>query len=712
MSLSFRKNGVIGGPLDEGVVAQLNARKKVVSKRTDRSPEDIQYLNGTTAWVKVTSAVDIQTTPEPDSFSSENAKLYQLVGGTAKAKSGFVPNNPERSSYSGSLDYGFVPTPGITSFQVTSQGQFGTLRAASFTFTVHSPDDFNILEQLYLRPGFTILLEWGHSIYVDNEGSLESSISSYRVEDFLVGKQNLEIEKEIEALKKNASNNYDALYGFIKNFSWSYNGINYECQVDVVSKGEIIESIKSTFSPLNDDENNTSDPSYSAKGFASELEKFLFAIKVAPSEKRFLEPDASTFSVGEITLSNLRLTSPTVTQYLEQKLSDLNQTFKIITASLGGDTFTRSSGWTKYITLREFLIVVNRISLIYDQDKQPITSFYVGGGEITSPRFTTFPNHISIDPQICILPKTKGDSAELSYPITKQVTFGKDEVEELLNIFISVDFILKILEERKKNTDKTNNTVFDLVNDIISNVQKVLGDINEFSLIFNDDTSEWYIVDRKVVPSVKDFEKGDDDYPKSYIDLVGLSTEVENLNIVSKLSGKLSSMIAIAAQSKTVPTAGSDILNVQKWNQGLRDRHLVTKNIATTTTVTEETPDKVTKANFDKIKNYLTKIDKGNIYYMGYNPEDLTVIHADLMNELLSQVTKEQNQNPPGLIPFELSFTMKGIGGMKIGQAFRVNEFFLPERYKGKVGFIITGLDHKINSGRWTVDVKTQIFIL
>jgi hypothetical protein len=82
------------------------------------------------------------------------------------------------------------------------------------------------------------------------------------------------------------------------------------------------------------------------------------------------------------------------------------------------------------------------------------------------------------------------------------------------------------------------------------------------------------------------------------------------------------------------------------------------------------------------------------------------------MNELVRENTNSSRTNPPGLIPFELSFTIKGISGIKVGQAFTINDFFLPDRYKNRVGFIVTGVDHKVNNSIWTTDIRSQMIFI
>ena len=49
----------------------------------------------------------------------------------------------------------------------------GSIRKATLMLTAHNPDQFRIIELLYLRLGFSILVEWGHNMYYDNDGNLD-----------------------------------------------------------------------------------------------------------------------------------------------------------------------------------------------------------------------------------------------------------------------------------------------------------------------------------------------------------------------------------------------------------------------------------------------------------------------------------------------------------------------------------------------------------
>lgn len=717
MSIGYSANNVLGGPFDPGVVTQLNKRRDVVQKDTPRSDTDIHYLTGNTGWVRITSSINTYSA-EKKAYTPDLSKKYQLFGGTSGANSGFNPG-AENSSYSKSNEYGFIPTPGITSFQVKSQGTYGTLRTASFNFTVHSPEDFSILEQLYLRPGFTILLEWGHSLYLPNEDTsngLETTVTPFPMDTFAGKLYFNEIESKIEDLRGGTSNkaghsyNYDAMFGFIKNFTWSYNGVSYECQVDVVSKGELIESIKATMSPMNNFDSTQTDVEYTPTAFASELEGYLYAIKNAP-------PPISHYKEG--TLPSAKVTNDSTLSYLTHRNEKLTKRLLDTYSKLNKElTFavnhpfansTVGDKYPMYITLRTFLMIINEVSTLY-ADGRPIVKFNVGEDTSKVSRFTTFYEHIGIDQSICILPKaTAQDSNPFFFDISTSANIRKDDENDLLNILVNVDYLLGVVRRRKQAKLDQTNTIYDLVVDeVLLDISKNLGNINELDLHPNDDGSVLYVVDRSLIPPRTEIT--------THIDLVGLKSEITNLNITSKLPSNLTGMIAISAQNTYTRTSGQNLNNIQKWNEGLKNRHVRKVTIGNDDIVSTNEEEILTESKRYKI--YLKYIEQINQLIKENNDSTIPDMsglidtHREVMNDFVYKHTSAQKTNPPGLIPFELTFTMKGIAGIKVGQSFKISEFFLPERYKGHVAFIVTGIDHTVSNNTWLTEVKSQMIFV
>lgn len=726
MAKGYNSYGIIGAPISPGVSQQLSRRRDIVSKRENRTAEDIAYLNSVTGWVKVTSAVDTLVEESDNEYSSDLASNFQLFGGTYSttgARGGFVQKDDKTFSDNSSYNYsevsGIVPMPGITSFVAQSQGTYGTLRAASFNITVHSPEDFNVIEQLFLRPGFTVLIEWGHSSFIDNDGDLTQP--SYLDPDkFLRSSKESEIRKELLGIRgqKNSFNS-DFMYGFIKNFAWSFNGINYECQVDVISKGEIISSIRSSFANFTEEQKEENEI---AKRSASEIEYILNTLKQSRGASSFTNEVNIDELQNEVKNSFLGQLKPEEGKNeLGEKYYDLFTDSTFLVADLLGNSGETEKDLTKYITLRDYLKLVNRAGFLKDQDGDNVVEFFTGpkqteGAIDPSPYFNTFPEHIAIDPYICILPKSK-ENSKYSYGLTvNNINFNS---EDPLNIYINVNLILEKYSS-VATREKQDDNLLSVIRMLLSDLNKNLGSINELTLHYEEDESLYYITDRKTVPSLNDFEQGTDGKPKSFIDIVGLNSEILNLNVSSKLSGNLTSMIAIAAQPSKKGSIDSDILQVQRWNAGLRDRHLTEKSAGNTGDfAVDDDPTQPFEYNqklFNKYESFIDNVNKHNSnVYIGFDRSHfrgISKVHREMSAQFVRFYAEKEKTNTPGMIPFELFFTVKGISGLKVGQAFLTNEFFLPSRYRGKVGFIITGLDHKVENNYWSTDVKSQIIIL
>lgn len=713
MSLGYKPSSIIGGPLDNSVIDQLSMRKEIVSKKSGRTDQDIMFLNGSTGWVKMTSSVDIDS-PDQPGYSSETARKNVMLGGTVsngKQRGGF--NDSVDTAYRKSELLGYRPMAGITDFQVDTKNTFGTLRVATVNFKVNSVEELDDLEALFLRPGFSILLEWGHSQYYNNAGVFENTVMTFP-DRFFNKMSSDDIHSQINIIKEQSSNNYDGMYGIIKNFIWSYNlDGGYDCRVDVVSKGELIESLSMVISPGS--LGSTDKDSYFGEiKNKTTLHTFLNVIKNAETTKFYTEEEKPEELREDSIDTALKKKLPIIYSRVKKSLIDKKRPLHVIRAQLDGDVTQESGQWTRYITLSTLLELVNNIFTIKNTFGGVI-KFYTGGktfdkdGTVTP--FVTFPNHFALDPQIAVLPKKKnGTSKEVAryYSISEQgqIPFTEDD---LLNIYINVDYILKAADQVIESSSEKAKTVYDFITKVLSGVEGTLGGINEFDLHYEETQSTFYIIDRKVTP-VKEALK------ESFIDLIGLSSTLENINLASKLSNNITSMMAIAAQAGD-SNLGNDMLAVQTWQTGLQDRHNPKKDISTEKA--DAGNDNISKIDFDAQKRlhaFIKKLNTGNnIWYLKYNKEDIEGLgptHKLLMVRYLKFETVEKKTSPPGLIPFELSFTMKGIGGIKIGQAFRVDDKFLPSRYRGNVAFLVTGVSHKMSSGRWLTDIKTQMTVI
>ena len=244
MSISWKPTSVIHTPLSDKVINQINARKRILSRKSNRPDQEILYLNSNTGWIKVSSGVDVE------GEGSNLAKSNILFGGTfdqSKGKKRGILT--DYSSYEFSEQYGYRPMAGITNFTVENLDSFGALRQGIIEFKVNDLESLNKLEKLYLRPGYSILVEYGHSFYVTNNNNFESSpLTLQNFFDNLPEDEqehrSLKIVELIEELREKSGFNYDGFFGRISNFSWTYNpDTTYDCNLTVLGYGSVIESL-------------------------------------------------------------------------------------------------------------------------------------------------------------------------------------------------------------------------------------------------------------------------------------------------------------------------------------------------------------------------------------------------------------------------------------------------------------------------------------
>ena len=157
---------------------------------------------------------------------------------------GFAYGDPAVRADASSDGYGIVPMPGIKSIDVQTKSAYGSLRQANIEFSCHNQRQLEVLELLYMRPGYPILLEWGWSTYIDNKGDRSSDFPTI-YEFFNPHVTQAIINKKIIDNKIKTGGNYDGLLGFCKNFKYKARPDGgYDCTTEIVAAGEIIESIK------------------------------------------------------------------------------------------------------------------------------------------------------------------------------------------------------------------------------------------------------------------------------------------------------------------------------------------------------------------------------------------------------------------------------------------------------------------------------------
>jgi LAS superfamily LD-carboxypeptidase LdcB len=651
-----------GEPVSAKVAAQIEARKLIIGKKTGKTNEDLIYANAKTGWIKMSSSVNTLTKEQSAQLAQQKGRKeingsnilagYNiLMGGVLRPDRGlrqgidYAPTDATTGAYSNyayqnrAASTGIRPMPGITSMNVKSKNTYGTLREAEVKFVCWTLEDFEIMEELYLRPGFSILLEWGHSMYVDNDGKLYTEIESIGNRFFRNGIGMTQLLEDIKSLREKSSYNYEGMIGYVKNFSWNYNSTGgYECSVSIISQGEILESIKLTFDPqlrlaLGDLESSTSE-----KGIEQRKSIYHYVIT------RMQEIVTPAF-----TKEHLKEVAPT----LAEKLQDFRGYYQKITVNDSVIPFWDTNQDLYYIPLRTFFDIFNTsISLVdaskgKDSKDRTLAKFNIDYN--LSSNFLTSPEHFSIDPLVCVLPAApEADAgglsmlsleAKLAY---RQATLDKEIAKvtaqlgpagAAATIKLLNDSFWNELEAIKQTAKSAVNKGFDVVNKAIFGSKMGFvecvhshngyqpGGTNEDVLNILVPTTylkakldEALDKDGKIDKSMHDIVESvlegvntalggindlglafDTDLDTWFLldrnrtptiaeaqkfpqfTLAGIDSVFTEVGISSKITNEMGSQISIAAQGST-QNYSDNVDNILKWNPNIIDRIRVTKD--------------------------------------------------------------------------------------------------------------------------------------
>lgn len=223
---------------------QIQTRQKLISG--DIRNAAVKHLNSRSSWVRMSSSVNVNGSAD----LAKNNVLFNGVSsntgaGQYQMNKGFGNNNGTYKK--GPL--GFRPMPGIDNISIKNKGAYGSLREVVVNFKCWDINQLEDLEVLYMRPGYTLLIEWGWSNYLVEDkngvGQLKQMDEYYDILNITAPKTISEITKELRAKIENSQGNYDAMYGKIKNYSWSARTDGgYDCTTTIISVGEVIESLK------------------------------------------------------------------------------------------------------------------------------------------------------------------------------------------------------------------------------------------------------------------------------------------------------------------------------------------------------------------------------------------------------------------------------------------------------------------------------------
>jgi hypothetical protein len=751
---------LLGENFPEFVKKQVETRQEVYGRRS-RSPQDLEYLNNKSSWIKLGSAVDIDPESKkykdlgiPEGFGGEKlAKALVLFNGSSSggnnnfkgiARDGSIINT---STYGfGGLDFGLVPMPGIKSVSTKYKNR-GSLREATINLVAYNRKQFEIIEILYLRLGYTLLLEYGYDKYLNKDQELVDQGSSL-MGKFLNRKYTTfyEVLDDIRETRANKDGNYDGFVGKVKNFNWTFNKDgSYDITIVLVSMGDIIESLN-----VNVLKNPPSD---TEKNDVEEVETTQELVESVKNTNEF----ASIFN---------------------QKIKELNTSIGA-RGQLKSGFIKNDKGRVTYVSY--YYKSIDRLYYIrFDELLKTLQDnivFTVGKNNTQKPSLTfdtdieknlmcVRPRTFSTDPRICSVdnsfeikdsevPRLTGKTIYFNDFHLEQETsdfstftfkekFDKGEAiyGRIMNMFIEMGFILKVIKENIDDEGKLS--ILDFLNPICSGINESLSNVCDLEPVIDEELNIVRIIENKPLPYKDELLKklGLEKEPTVF-EVYGYNPTTKEAGFVkdfgfkTEISNALATTITIGAQANGT-VKGEDATAFSAWNEGLTDSISLEKNDPGATTQTSTTSsaevdldrlNELKQQRRELIKDYHQSLllygnikqhdpfqkdasDKtiDNIKSFSKSIRNLNDLIGNLQESSDKKDTKEPKSSTPqiGFIPLNLSLTMDGLTGFKIYQQFFVNQRVLPPNYPQHLYFLIKGITHKVDSSGWETTLETQ----
>jgi hypothetical protein len=818
---------IFGEGFPKEIIDQIEIRQKAYSygygkNNFNRFEGSYVYTNAKTAWCKLVSSANIDNINLINNSiirdlgftnGDQIARDFILFNGTTPSSSldgkfglgygdtkGFGAYNSWGIQ---NADFGFRPMAGITSVTVKHKNR-GSIRAASVNIKAWDKATFEIIDILYLRLGFSVLLEWGNSVYLENRDAvLQQNVNNSLANEFL--KADLTYNEFLAKIKKQqlkSFGNYDAMFGKVTNFHWSFNQDgSYDIVLDLISAGDVLESfkVKGNALAVSDTSTTTSGTETDKPVDLETRDIYKVLAKYAPTNdianylykaSLVFQADHQGHASGTNYLYNYSFKTdpntywtPTTGDFDKAKNSSSRKKdicFVVsTTVTSSSDNSTKYNAETNYfIRLGNLLKFIQEGTMYKVKNQkgkeQPLLLFdYDFDNFMHVP-----PQMMSYDPSVCMVrrkvtfPGPPGSAnivdeseyfqysgyidqaSEVRADFAEEFMVGSlDEVGKIMNIYVNFRYILTKLQE-STNADTNELKLIDFLKSILSGINGAFGGYSKLELFIDESTNEVKIIDQNPLPSNKKaIEYINPTYKNSNLpeiptnyalfELYGYTkrdnvdyektTIVQDFKFNTELTPEFSTMISVSATSRG-NVVGENNTALSKLNLGLTDKYkteingggaLLDSSAQDIKTKLKEDKEKAEEEYCNFVRNLVDYLR--HLFYGTYIPQEIQdnkgafSIYSNLYKKVQKTINDYNSydastnsfknltkfQPGTGFIPFNLSLTIDGLSGMKIGSKFLIDGSYLPSNYPETVDFLIKSITHEIKDNKWTTNLES-----
>lgn len=623
------------------------------------------------------------------------------------------------------------PVPGLKELTVEYKGSMGSTRECKVKFQVHTDEQLEVYELLYMVPSAGIRVEWGWSLSPTNEAVIP--IGTAVMDD--VKFQKAAEEKENEYL-----GHYGGQQGVVSNFQWSrLSDGSYDCEITVITRGEAyisspVTSKRKKVLKDNSIETKSQENTNTDSGDKPVIIQDMYGVwqtawkQIDNGPKNAIQIPTGKL-LGPRGEGGLEIAG--VSMQLKYDAPDSRDGFSTLYGIF--DAIDN----LPYVSLQFVLthminanlsdIIVGAsseegYSASFDPNQRVVAYF-----EDDKPIYVQHRlNQVSVNPLICIIPgedgkwKLEGDG-ELKHYVTGDVdAFNqfadlcfKDWAED--NRKLDLRWILINLEYIKVKLDDAE-TVDEFLSNLLSDIADCTGGVWDLSL-----HSEYGVV--RIIDAYTITETKPTPMP------INLSTAtsaggvlpdkgctIRSFSMESDMSSKVATEAIYGGSNGQ--SSGDDVGSGEKGNEATfgwrlyaaKSRNLALGGNGTTTAPTgnkeadgkyagkDDTPDKTLLESINQVRSSVTK-------------EKVDTAKANL-NEYLLWTTPNERSGPDTpnassmrpMLPIKLKFTCDGFTLFKTG--YMIAPSFLPRRFQGWMDFMVMKTSHTVTNTDFTTDVE------
>ena len=641
---------IIGEPIKKIIGEQVDLRQKLQGagyneSSIQRSPTVLNFLNNKNAWIKLASGTSLNNgdrlkdlarfesqnyLSEPDiaalqgsnlaknyilfntiqsltqgselttTSEGENSVTTQTRAATYEKRSGIRNTNSWNGSNSkmyggmGGNSRGLQPVPGITGIKVESVNR-GSIRKATVTLKAYNKFQFGIIEILYLRLGYLMMLEWGWDKYIDsideNNNPIIKNVESTIIENQWFTNESFtqrDMLQQINVFVDRYKGNYQGFFGKVNNFSWTLNADNtYDITINLITIGSVIESVSAVV------------PTKSLS--KADLEKKVIELrkiyKIGGDDGDELEGEEEDNKV----ITNLgsdRISSfiaQIITKFFEFKLDTNDDNYYYFPNAVNGTDATDGNTSIEdnqakipttsnfYIRFGELLGIIedNVVFKVVNGDNKITDSTISFETSEESTRINYEPNLIPLDPSICIFKPMYTEELGIvgkvgvpTFPKLKDFVVEKENVYygKLMNVYLNLNFVADVLSSNKN--EKNELDLYSFVQKLADGISRCMGNVPELSVSIKDDVEIYFLDENAITGYDSVYPPENQEYEFNVIGYTPTngSTFITDFNFQTKITPALMTQISIGATSAGSEQNSLEAVGYKRWNRGLKNR--------------------------------------------------------------------------------------------------------------------------------------------